>query len=294
MRIKLPWMSRSDRHRWSAARTLEDIGRCTADWLEGSIGSHPCSKPRQGPDSGVLPHADVLAAANRAGLVTIASHPEVVNTNVSGPMLRQHAAVQGFATDPTLIARLEHIALCAGMDIRLRRATTVGADITATRDVEVPRSVYGLPLHTESLEREWGAFPRALGALAQSVQVTLSDPSSRGDTRLWDVIATVVSPQLIARERRFCLSCGWCCGEHPCGDGCTGVTAGAERICAACIDPSVIVPLEDDTPNECANCGAPHYGGKFCSLDCRKADSGSAVPSDADLWGDSFRLSLLE
>ncbi|WP_070017734.1 DUF5131 family protein [Streptomyces nanshensis] len=53
--------------RWRRARTLNDLGRCTADWLEGRLSAHP-ERPRGcGPDNETRDLIEHLAHFNRQG-----------------------------------------------------------------------------------------------------------------------------------------------------------------------------------------------------------------------------------
>jgi len=60
--------------RWHSARTLAGLGELTAQWLEGKIGYVP-GYGGAPPDEETEPLIPVLAAANRAGFVTIVSQP---------------------------------------------------------------------------------------------------------------------------------------------------------------------------------------------------------------------------
>lgn len=96
-------MSRSDRKLWRSATTLAELGELTARWLEGDIRSRPGYQPRCGPDPETTETpglVDVLAAANRAGYLTIGSQPgEPPTEGWDGQLWEQRAAVDGFAHD---------------------------------------------------------------------------------------------------------------------------------------------------------------------------------------------------
>jgi len=73
MKLRLPWMRRSDRRRWKAAGSLADLGELMALWLEGKVASWPGYAPNYGPDDETKDLVPTLAACNRAGYVTVGS-----------------------------------------------------------------------------------------------------------------------------------------------------------------------------------------------------------------------------
>ncbi|MGW0999225.1 DUF6919 domain-containing protein [Streptomyces sp. NPDC002523] len=108
-------MSRADRRRWAAARTLADLGELMALWLEGEIGSRPGYQPRYGPDEETEHMVPILAALCRAGYVTTCSQPGLAGPGYDGRWWEQRAAVELVVTDPYLKSRLLEAARGAGM-----------------------------------------------------------------------------------------------------------------------------------------------------------------------------------
>lgn len=102
MSIRLPWMPRTDRARWRAARSIADLGHLTALWLEGEVASHPsCATPNFGPDEETAHLVPVLAAANRAGYLTDNSQPGFIERGSDGDLLqRLLAAVDAHTPRP--------------------------------------------------------------------------------------------------------------------------------------------------------------------------------------------------
>ncbi|WP_158721404.1 DUF6919 domain-containing protein [Streptomyces sp. NRRL S-241] len=99
-------MSRSDRRAWRSARTLADLGRRTADWLEGRLASQPGYMPRCGPDEESAELVPSLVALNRAGFMTTCSQPGLAEYGYDGAWWTQHAAVEGYLTDRALLQQL--------------------------------------------------------------------------------------------------------------------------------------------------------------------------------------------
>ncbi|WP_331762359.1 hypothetical protein OG612_45200 (plasmid) [Streptomyces sp. NBC_01527] len=281
MKLRLPWMSRTDRTRWQAARTLEDLGRLTAAWWEGTVDSLPGYPPRRGPAAETLPHVAVLAAANRGGFLTIAAQPGGTDTSHRGVETRQRAAVQGFASDPALICRLVDAAEKAGLEMVLNDMLDAnfgpGDGITVTTVDGTPDTVFGYALGIRSLVAMWRGCPGAIGPLGKALQITLADRQFGPSTLLWDTLAATVGPPAPSPAPKImCRKCG-CTYRQICADGCTGVQDQADGRCEACIDPSIVIDWStepDDSPKECALCGAPFYGARrHCTVACLLADA---------------------
>lgn len=208
MKLRLPWMSRTDRTRWQAARTLEDLGRLTAAWWEGTVDSLPGYPPRRGPAAETLPHVAVLAAANRGGFLTIAAQPGGTDTSHRGVETRQRAAVQGFASDPALICRLVDAAEKAGLEMVLNDMLDAnfgpGDGITVTTVDGTPDTVFGYALGIRSLVAMWRGCPGAIGPLGKALQITLADRQFGPSTLLWDTLAATVGPPPLRPPRRSC------------------------------------------------------------------------------------------
>ncbi|MGX1266881.1 DUF6919 domain-containing protein [Streptomyces phaeoluteigriseus] len=113
---------------WQSARTLEDMAVLTADWLRGLLIYHPNGHHR-GPDPETLPLADVLAAANLAGILTDQSQPGELAAFRGRPW-RQRAFVTAFVADPALARALCARAAEAGLALlALGRGQGVRVDL---------------------------------------------------------------------------------------------------------------------------------------------------------------------
>lgn len=269
------WMSRADRARWQAARTLTDLGKVTAAWWEGTVRSLPGHRANHRPNPALAEHATALATANRAGFLILTAQAGVINGQ-----LQQRAAVQGFATDPALIRRLVDAAEKAGIEIALGDWYDAfydgpGTGITVTagggRDV-----VFGQALGMAELKARWPKLPHAVDAVAPALQITLADRQFGPSTLLWDMLAAVTgpagpspAPKIVCRECG-CTAIDW----QICNDGCSGVLDQADGRCVACINPSIVIDWsKEPEEKECALCGAPFFhAGSYCSLGCEAAD----------------------
>lgn len=189
---------------WRKARTLADLGDLTALWLEGAIDHHPgyCGAP----DDETALLVPVLAAANRAGFVTLGSQPGVAGTvGWDDKVWRQRAAVDGFAT-PDVAADLRGVAEAAGLvmiEHGPARLFTSWSDTVVVTD-RCRLSRHGHPLERESvtdfgahLSRRLVRFQyrgcrrSAVRSLLDAPQVTLIDPAWGPSERLWHALAHV-------------------------------------------------------------------------------------------------------
>jgi hypothetical protein len=194
MKMKLPWMSRADRQRWKAARTLPDLAELMALWLEGRIDSRPGYQPRYGPDLESTDLIPVLAAANRAGYLTDASQPGAADTGFDGAWWEQKAAVTGFVADSGLLRRLVAAAEAVGLHVVLHDLLDppgTGDVIVTTRDGQ-PYTGFGQALSIKDLDLMWrGCHRQAVNAVAESTQLTLIDPEFGLSVRLWNVLGYI-------------------------------------------------------------------------------------------------------
>ncbi|MCX0247975.1 hypothetical protein NLM26_34410 [Streptomyces drozdowiczii] len=277
-------MSRSDKRKWRNASSFPAVTELMALWLEGEIGSWPGYQPRYGPDEETLPFTGVLAAANRAGYLTIGSQPGSSDTRFDGQLWEQRAAVEGFIADRALLLALIDAGEKADLKVQLHSLLNAwGSDaVTVTTRGGKPNTSFGTALSMGDLDFMWrGCAPEAVDAIAGSHYVTVVDPEFGPNTRLWEVLEQVLTrpvPPPPTDAPKVLCSCGCTAlGWQFCGDGCNGVVDQADGRCAACIDPSVIIDWSkvcDDEENECANCGAPFFSsGKYCSTACEDADA---------------------
>ena len=166
MKLKLPWMSRSERRRWHSARTLTDLGELMALWLEGKIASRPGYMPRYGPDDETEHLVPALASLCRAGYVTTCSQPGFAGTGVDGLWWEQRAAVELVVTDPTLFHRLVDAAYAAGMFVRINDHRPDGGVheqpvVVTTRDGE-PVTAFGGRISRADMAIQWPELNRDL------------------------------------------------------------------------------------------------------------------------------------
>ncbi|MER0443219.1 hypothetical protein ABR738_01265 [Streptomyces sp. Edi4] len=280
--MKLPWMSRSDKKQWKNAATFSAVAELMALWLEGKVGSWPGYQPRYGPDEETLPYTGVLAAANRAGYLTISSQPGFAGQGCDGKDWQQRAAVEGFIADRALLLALSVAAQEAGLEVRLHSLLNEWGNgaVTVTTRRGLPTTSFGRALTIGDLDFMWrGCAPEAVNAIAGSHYVTVVDPKFGPTTRLWEALEQVSTrpvPPPPADAPKVLCSCGCTAlGWQICGDGCNGVVDQDDGRCQACIDPSVIIDWSkvcDGEENECANCGAPYFSSrKYCSTACEDA-----------------------
>lgn len=189
-------MSPDDLARWQSVRTLADLGKLTAQWLEGKIASVPTVVPGVGPDEETRDLVPVLAACNRAGFVTIVSQPgEEPVLGYDGEMWVQRAGVEGFATT----AALEALRACAsGKPLLLVAAPAAGTErnwdcrIPVTMDGDRENTWFGVTLTREDIEDEPTGYgicgPQAVDAVCQAWQVVLVDPEWGRNDVLWPVL----------------------------------------------------------------------------------------------------------
>ncbi|MFD7532247.1 DUF6919 domain-containing protein [Streptomyces sp. NPDC059849] len=266
--MHLPWMSRSDRRRWKAARTLPDLGHLAAAWWEGSMRHLPGHRAGHRPHPLLAYHTAVLAAANRTGFLAVAAQAGLADGTT-----QQRAAVQGFATDPVLIRRLVDAAENAGLKIVLNDYLDAqpGDGITAV-------NVFGAALSLDDIKAMWPRLPHAVEAVAPALQITLTDPEFGPSDLLWDTLATATTPTPPApapAPKILCRECS-CTYRDTCADGCSGVQDQDDGRCEACIDPGVVIDWSkevDDEPTKCQLCGARFYGfSDYCTTACEIAD----------------------
>jgi hypothetical protein len=100
-------MTLADNHElWRKAKTLEDVGEMTANWIEGTSNYHPDYWANT-VDEETIPLRSVLANFNRRGLVTDFSQPGKALTDEG---FAQRAAVSGYACESVAnrLAALTH------------------------------------------------------------------------------------------------------------------------------------------------------------------------------------------
>ncbi|MFD4833339.1 DUF6919 domain-containing protein [Streptomyces uncialis] len=204
MTIRLPWTPRAHRAHWAEARTLTDLGRLTADWLEGILRHHP-GYPGDGPDPETAPLIPVLARLNCAGLVTSNSQPgSAPETGRDGAVYAQRAAVDGWIADQTLLGALIRAALDHDLHIVVHppgsRTDYTRIPVTCRNDRDV--TWFGDPYRPGDLAAVWsGIHPDALAVLSSAVHITLADTTWGPSARLWDALTDVLDAH---RANRLC------------------------------------------------------------------------------------------
>lgn len=193
MRQRLPGMSRTDRARWRAARSIADLAELTALWLEGRIASHPGVMPNCGPDEETTHLVPVLALANRAGYLTDNSQPGIAETGFDGRWWAQRAAVTGWVRRDRagidLVNQILAPAEAAGLIVC---ADSHRDGVTVTSVDGHDYTTFGARLSKRDLRTIWPArlirrdlFRQLQGA----IQLTVVDPEYGRADLLWDVLA---------------------------------------------------------------------------------------------------------
>jgi uncharacterized protein DUF6919 len=186
--------ARDDAHLWAEARTLEDLGELTAQWLEGTIRYQPAWQgPRPHPET--EPLVGRLAALNRSGFVTHFSQP-----GLSVPQQRggQRATVSGFGTEETVL-RLGS----ASLDTDL--VALVYPPEGRLDALQIPISVLdglvgiwaGAEMRPEAIDEFYGSdcHVDAVAALREAWQATVIDPHWGRDDLLWDRLDAALGGQ---------------------------------------------------------------------------------------------------
>lgn len=180
---------------WATARTLEQLGALTADWLEGTLpGDHPNGYDR--PDEETLALVSSLATACRAGFVTLNSQPGCMET-VEGQLWTQWAWVDGLA-DADLCGQIYSLARAHGLLVVTCQAddpvspepyTVVTVDGNVCGPDGYAYGQIGARAEREDVEIGWeDCHPDAVAAALAAWQVTLVDPEPGRNDRLWKVL----------------------------------------------------------------------------------------------------------
>lgn len=182
-----------DDRAWSDAQSVADLGRLTADWLQGRIHWHPEYGPDDGLDdetSGLIP---VLAAVNRAGFLTVESQPGD-DSYARGSRWEQRAAVGGFVHDRRLLKTLTREAKRAGLEvITYRPGDRCRGRYPVTRQDGKPVSGFGTYVPPIHLENIWeGIGPGAHRQLAAAHQLTIIEPDWGPSDALWRMLAGAI------------------------------------------------------------------------------------------------------
>jgi hypothetical protein len=202
------------RRAWGQAGTFADLGGLTARFLEGSLWGHPgwCGG---GPDEETATLVPVLAAANRAGFVTLGSQPGADEVAADGARWQQRAAVAGYVADGDLVDELSRAASKAGLWFVLHypasgRHTSVGGDdgyrygeaMAVTIREDQVCTDFGNQLSERDTRFLFGRWcvAQAVDELVDSYQLTLVDPQWAGGDLLWMTMNTALTEHAVARR----------------------------------------------------------------------------------------------
>lgn len=180
---------------WKDARTVADLGRLMADWIEGRIPNSPTEI-----DSGVYDETrhlvPTLAACNRAGFVTTCSQPgHPAQRGHDSRTYRQRAAVDGWIADKRLLDRVRTEAKQAGITVLAHRPGVQFHDGIAVTEVNSePCTWFGRTMgYRKQIEYEWPGIGRhAIRELRTATHLTLIDPEWGRDNRLWPLLTKAV------------------------------------------------------------------------------------------------------
>ncbi|MEV0005904.1 hypothetical protein AB0H28_26965 [Micromonospora sp. NPDC050980] len=187
-------LTRADRRRWAAARTLDDLAELTAQWLEGRIASQPGYYGRCDVDEDEAPGlTDTLTRLNRAGYLTDNSQAGYDGPGYDGRQWRQLAAVTGFGAQRT---RDWLTASLAGTRYRIlawpcgtSACRHPGSGVPVTTVDDRPFTVFGAQLDRGTIAGELydGCDDAAIDAVCAAWQITVYDPQP-GANDLWPLL----------------------------------------------------------------------------------------------------------
>lgn len=176
-----------DRDLWRTARTLEDLGNLTAQWLEGGI-THLPAYYGDAPDPETTPLISYLATYNRAGFLTTDSQPGQPFEDGCG----QRAWVSGFCSEETCD---EIRAACLGTDLIVIYTPPLldnPTQIVVTIDDHAEYTWIGGSLDETNIDHYYGQdCPLALDAIKSAWQIDVIDPVWGRNDLLWATLATV-------------------------------------------------------------------------------------------------------
>ncbi|MFG2844220.1 DUF6919 domain-containing protein [Kitasatospora sp. NPDC048296] len=181
------------------ARSLADAANRLADWLDGSA-AELTGPPLHVPHGAQCGPQDVLAAANRAGILTVAAQSGAGPSVDSGRLRLRRAAVTALVTDRAMRRRLLTEARAAGLTVaqhpfprftwRLGRG---GVDVSQLGTE--PDDVFGARQDRSELRYLLpGCHPDVLREAAGAWQVTIVDPAWGHNDRLWPLLARIAAP----------------------------------------------------------------------------------------------------
>ncbi|MFD4912824.1 DUF6919 domain-containing protein [Streptomyces virginiae] len=173
---------------WRSSRSIADLGQHMALWLEGSGPSWPGYGADFGYEEDDASHlVPVLAAANRAGFVTVQSQPATDDGRGS----RQRAWVEG-------IVHYRNPILGRLLDLQRQGFTVIRGSRTPylvlTEEEGEPHTTLGYRIPRNWRAREWhGVGRHALREIRQDgVSLHLVDMTWGRDDRLWPALANAI------------------------------------------------------------------------------------------------------
>ncbi|MFF3857094.1 DUF6919 domain-containing protein [Micromonospora sp. NPDC002575] len=176
---------------WEGATGLSELGELTARWLTGELDETPTHGAP--PDEETGPLIPLLAAVNRAGLVTDFSQPAEIDDG-----WQQRAAVCGYCDDATLDQLIT--AFTPTDLVLLHERTNSGIRLPVTLHLGTAHTWVGGSPGVELWDDQ--CSPAAVRSLADSWYVTLVDPVWGRDDRLWPTLAAALNlPDPIAASR---------------------------------------------------------------------------------------------
>ena len=185
-------MKPSEERRWADAKNLAELGELTALWLEGELGETPGHGSPPKDETRLL--VPILAAANRAGAVTVNSQPGE-DKMIGGGRWLQRATVD-FLLPHEIADSLSTAAARRGLVVIRHGAppATTDMDISAlvTLDDGEPYTWSGRAAGVDQLRFEYeDCSPELIAEVLQAEQVALVEPEWGPTTRLWDLLGNV-------------------------------------------------------------------------------------------------------
>ncbi len=167
--------------RWQDARTLADLGECTALWLEGRLDSIPARRSFMLEENSLR---TLLIRLNRSGrFVIVRAQPGCTDTHggrrMGGVSPRQRAAIEGFMPASQAGSMSSILPRLSGVTIQLERAglrTRNASLVVATDSHDHPDGLYGTVLSRHTIARHYkGMDPKLITELQKAMQVTIVD-----------------------------------------------------------------------------------------------------------------------
>src|SRR6266496_1196578 len=179
---------------WYLARTLQDLGVCTQEWLEGRLEAMHGNPPYGNVHAESRRFLPYLAPGNRHGtLITIQSQPGCLPGNRSwgGMVDTQRAAVQGFVPEYMLRPVFGLSRKRPWLSVRARKPRPRSENYTFPVSKQRGREVtwFGHTMGVTELAWRYGQLhPDLLIELLQTWQVLLVDQEWGRNDKLWPML----------------------------------------------------------------------------------------------------------